>query len=81
MKTFDDLEFKKHHIGLGLHAKLDFDNGYGVSVVFGDSFYSNGKDTYEVAIRFNGEYNGEEPMPYVTIEELNSIMMEVQSYG
>lgn len=26
-----------------------FDNGYGISVVCGNAFYSNGRDTYEVA--------------------------------
>lgn len=33
MKTFKDLEFKDHPIGNGLMARLNFDNGYGVSVV------------------------------------------------
>lgn len=33
MKEFKDLEFKPHSNFDGLHAQLDFDNGYGVSVV------------------------------------------------
>lgn len=32
-KTFDDLKFKPHHSGKGLIARLNFENGYGVSVV------------------------------------------------
>ncbi|HIY88187.1 MAG TPA: hypothetical protein H9824_05730 [Candidatus Bacteroides pullicola] len=31
-------------------AEEHFPNGYGVSVVFGKPFYSNGVDTYEVAV-------------------------------
>lgn len=50
-KTFEDLQFRPHYIlEEGKHAKIKFENGYGVSVVFGDVFYSNGIDTYEVAI-------------------------------
>ncbi len=33
MKTFDDLEFKPHPICSGLAARMNFDNGYGISVV------------------------------------------------
>lgn len=61
MKTFDDLEFKPWGNGkkLGTLAKyyhdaeqalLPLDNGYTVSVLFGHMFYSNGIDTYEVAV-------------------------------
>ena len=59
MKTFDDLEFNPHPsvldtMGYGILARLDFDNGYGVSVILGDMFYSNGKNTYEVAVFKDG---------------------------
>ncbi len=35
MKTFKDLEFNAHptHMLGGVQARMDFDNGYGVSVV------------------------------------------------
>jgi hypothetical protein len=32
MKIFSDLKFLPHTRGEGLHAKLDFPNGYGISV-------------------------------------------------
>lgn len=54
MKTFKDLEFYPHEVGAGTHAIMEFNNGYGVSVVSGTLFYSNGIDTYEVAILHNG---------------------------
>lgn len=64
MKTFKDLVFKEHPIskeGIGDRfknhkmAEMDFPNGYGISVIFGNMFYSNGKDTYEVAVLSNGK--------------------------
>jgi hypothetical protein len=50
MKTFKDLEFIPHPIGKGKIAVIKFPNGYSASVVFGDMFYSNGVDTYELAV-------------------------------
>ena len=56
MKKFNDLEFKDHPFnriqdnGLCMQAIMKFDNGYGISVLLGDKFYSNGIDTYELAI-------------------------------
>ena len=55
MKKFEDLIFEDHeHIAGGKQSTLWFDNGYGVSVLFGErfecGFYSNGVDTYELAV-------------------------------
>ena len=60
IKTFKDLKFEMHPILLDAksqdtkemfanskHAVMEFENGYGVSVIFGEQFYSNGIDTYE----------------------------------
>lgn len=61
MKTFKDLEFKNHPISRtkrykdAKQALYHFENNYGVSVVFGSCFYSNGIDTYEVAILYKDE--------------------------
>ncbi len=33
MKTFNDIDFKSHPVGDGLHGLIFFPNGYGVSVV------------------------------------------------
>lgn len=48
--TFDDLVFTDHHDESTQIAMLFFENNYGVSVLFGEHAYSNGVDTYEVAI-------------------------------
>lgn len=54
--TFEDLKFKNRDT-LGQQATLFFKNGYGVSVVFGEMFYSNGIDTYELAVLIGNESN------------------------
>lgn len=56
MKTFEDLVFEdveKKYPELGKRARMQFDNGYGISVLLGKCYYSNGVDTYEVAILYN----------------------------
>ena len=87
MKTFEDLEFKDHPInpfyGGSKYAQEKFDNGYGVSVVFGIMFYSNGIDTYELAVLFNNEisYNTnitDDVMGYLSKDEVTDIMRRVQ---
>ena len=60
-KTFDDLEFQPwagmrelHSLPLeyreAKQAVMMFPNGYGVSVLLGKMFYSNGVNTYELAV-------------------------------
>jgi len=82
MKTFADLEFKAHPVGRGLQAKMDFDNGYGVSVLFGTDWYSNGTDTYELAVFKDGHINYEhtqgDVMGYKSSDEVTSWMRQVQ---
>lgn len=65
------------------HAVLNFENGYGISVVLGSIFYSNGIDTYEVAMLFHGEYYGHSRIipdvkGYVNAEKVSAIMKEIQ---
>jgi len=92
MKTFKDLEFKKHSIansGIERYkdarqAELNFKNDYGVSVIFGSCFYSNGINTYEVAILYNGHisYNSgitDDVIGYLSEEKVSEIMVRVQS--
>lgn len=71
MKTFKDLQFDPHKVGVGTHAQMYFDNGYGVSVVCGELFYSNGIDTYETDI--TSDVLGDQ-----TADEVSEIMRRVQ---
>jgi hypothetical protein len=87
MKTFDDLVFKPHSIQITNGAKMasmDFPNGYGVSVIFGKMFYSNGIDTYELAVTREGNLCYDTPitddvMGYLSAKEVTDVMAKVQT--
>jgi len=55
IKTFKDLEFKIHpnHPYFETASTMSFDNGFGVSVVTGESAYSSESSPYEIAILHN----------------------------
>ena len=83
MKKFEDLQFEKHPTGFGKHAIMEFKNGYGVSVVFGNQWYSNGIDTYEIAILKDGRLTysthiTDDVLGYQTKHEVSEIMKQVQ---
>jgi hypothetical protein len=90
MKTFKDLKFEPHSFaksGLDYckdakRATETFENGYGVSVIFGSFFYSNGKDTYEVAVLFDGHITcntdiTDNVMGYLSEDEVSEVMSKV----
>jgi hypothetical protein len=56
MKTFEDLEFKdlSNQWYSKTQARMDFENGYGVSVITGSGAYGSGSHPYEVAVMLNG---------------------------
>ena len=56
-------------------AHIKFDNGHTMSIVFGAMFHSNGLDTYEA---YSMTYENE-PRGYLTINQLNNFMEEVQN--
>jgi hypothetical protein len=49
---FDQLVFAKHSNKFfgGFQATMEFDNGYGVSVINGGGAYTNGDDEFELAV-------------------------------
>lgn len=86
MKIFDDLVFKSHpnkNCGFNTQAEINFDNGFGVSVITGDSAYSSEGAPYEVAVLYDGEITYSTPITnnvlgYQTAEEVTDIMKQVQ---
>ena len=83
MKEFKDLEFKEHEGSwFDTHAKVNFENGYGVSVINGESAYCD-SDTYELAVLYNDSltYNTkitDNVIGYQTAEEVTELMKQVQ---
>ena len=85
MKTFKDLVFKDHEVSshFSSQARMDFDNGYGVSVITGRGAYSDDDHPYEVAILFDGEltYNThitDDVIGYQKVRGVTNIMKKVQ---
>ena len=94
LKQFKDLVFKQHEMTKNAfllpssireeymnakHAKMQFENGYGISVLK----YSNGIDTYEVAVLDNNGicYNTSitnDVIGYVDANEVSNIMKQIQ---
>ena len=63
MKNFDDLVFEQHTACEdGTRAKLEFDNGYGVSVITGKMFYTDAVGQYEAAVLLDGKLCYETPI-------------------
>ena len=50
MKTFDDLEFIPHIMGVGIMSSTQFDNGYGASVIKSPYSYGGNQGLYELAV-------------------------------
>lgn len=55
-------------------ARINFSNGYFISVNFGAVFYSNGKDTYEVYSNLDGEAFVE-----LNSEQITEYMIKIQN--
>jgi IS30 family transposase len=81
VKDFNDLVFKDYliakdmsnRIGVTKQAKITFDNGTELSMVFGELFYSNGIDTYKAwASNVEDDLRG-----YLTKDEVSEYMKEL----
>jgi hypothetical protein len=83
MKTFKDLVFKTHPVfNNGTAAKLDFPNGYSVSVVTGDGAYQN-EGEYEVAVLKDNKLSydthiTDDVLGWQSEDEVTEIMKQIQ---
>lgn len=63
-------------------ARMDFPNGYTISVICGIQFYSNGRDTYEVGVLYQDRliryFEHDSVIGWQTEEQVTEIMKEVQ---
>lgn len=85
MKNFKDLVFLEHDVKpyFNTQARMDFDNGYGISVITGANAYTNAASPYEVAVMHNGKitYNSglaDDVLGYQTEETVNELMLKIQ---
>jgi hypothetical protein len=86
MKTFKDLEFNQHPIGMGVQARMEFDNGFGVSVVNGPHTYGGDKGLYELAVFKDGEIHYDNTIAngdvvgYLREEDVTDAMLVIQKF-
>lgn len=85
MKTFRDLEFKPHPIdGEGIISRIQFDNGYGTSVVRHEYSYGGKKGMYELAVLDNtGEISystsvASDVVGWLTESDVTELMEKIQ---
>lgn len=84
-----ELNWQPHPYAVGgKHAKIFFENGYGVSILFGDMFYSNGVNTYEVAIIKGNEDDwdfafdtpiADDVLGYLSMNEVQEVIKRVEN--
>lgn len=84
MKTFKDLKFKQHHVWWEhKQARLDFANGYWVSVLFWSLFQTDIENPYELAVFKNGEicydtWITDDVIWHLNKKEVENIMIAIQ---
>jgi len=83
MKTFRDLEHEDKTYSLGTQARMDFKNGYGVSVTTGPTAYCD-EGEYELAVFKGGDLCYDTPITddvigWLTPRQITVIMKKVQT--
>ena len=84
MKQFKDLEFKEHRDLNAVIARIQFDNGYGASVVKHEFSYGGKDGLYELAVLdTNGDLTYETPITddvigYLRPEDVTDVMEKIQ---
>ena len=80
-----ELNFEQHPSGLdGTRAVVNFDNGFGASVITGERFYTNEEHPYELAVLKNGEicYETEltdDVLGYLNEEQVNDYLVKIEA--
>lgn len=90
MKTFENLQFNQRRnryngqFTSGKRAYLRLDRHFAVSVLLGgEDCYTNGVDTYEMAILYNDEVLNDigqnDVYAYISKEKVNDVLIHLQS--
>jgi len=85
MKQFKDLEFVPHAAGMGgVMSRIQFENGYGASVVKTEYTYGGDKGLYELAVLdSNGSLTyatsvTDDVIGYLRPEDVTDVMAKIQ---
>jgi len=87
MKTFKDLEFEeiKNEVISGKKTRINFENGWGASVVSHNSSYGGAEGLYELAVLFENEIHYDNPVAggdvkgYLTEEDVTDLLIQIQN--
>ena len=85
MKTFKDLEFVPHAAGMGgVMSRIQFENGFGASVVKTEYTYGGDKGLYELAV-LDSDGNltyatsvTDDVIGYLRPEDVTDVMAKIQ---
>jgi len=91
MKTFKDLKFKNHpgsitDFDMGMVSRLEFDNGWAVSVVKGQHTYGGKDGLYELAVFKDGQIHYDNAVAngdvvgYLREEDVTDAMLLIQKF-
>ena len=86
MIAFKDLVFNPHPSdpnGEGVQAKIEFDNGYGASVICTPFSYGGKSGLYEMAVFHDGELTyttvlGDDVKGWLTKNEVTKLLKQIQ---
>jgi hypothetical protein len=84
MKNFKDLVFEDRPHDMGIASRIQFDNGYGASVVKGPYTYGGKDGLYEMAVLDNnGNLTYDTPITndvigYLSEDEVNDYLTKIQ---
>jgi len=84
MKTFNDLDFQPMQFGIGIQARINFDNGYGASVIRSPYSYGGNQDLYELAVIKDNAIRYDTPITddvigYLTEDEVTKYLGQIQN--
>ena len=84
MKTFNDLDFQPMEIGLGIIARINFDNGYGASIIKSPHSYGGNQDLYELAVIKDNDICYDTPITddvlgYLTEDDVTKYLNQIQN--
>ena len=86
MKTFNDLDFKNAEWHNGVTSRINFENGWGASVVKHDYSYGGKEGLYELAVIKDGGLHYDNPVAngdvlgYLEEDDVTNALKQIQQF-